>query len=174
MLGSKWITKSQWPNPTSPRMKLRFMHWCLAQIDQNISRWRGSCVYLPFSTQHSCLWLSDLTLHSGHSQRLADHQQHQHHEGGSQGVLVCADCREPLLVQGWWGEFEATIINIFFRMKTDQMNLHNMKEPKENNLLTLNTPSASQSVLVSLSLLILLLRKVTSQFYYSLSAGSCF
>lgn len=59
-------------------------------------------------------WLSDVTLPLGHPQGVADHQQHQHHEGRREGVLVCADCREPVLVQGWWGQLKPAMISIYF------------------------------------------------------------
>lgn len=49
---------------------------------------------------------------AGHTQRLADHQQHRHHEGWSQGILVHPHCREPVLVQGWWGEAFTLIIMV--------------------------------------------------------------
>lgn len=35
---------------------------------------------------------------AGDQERLANHQ-HQHHEGWLKGVLVCPDCRVPVLVQ---------------------------------------------------------------------------
>lgn len=37
---------------------------------------------------------------TGRTQGLADHQQHWHHEGWSQGILVYPHSREPVLVQG--------------------------------------------------------------------------
>ncbi|XP_054039501.1 dynamin-2 isoform X2 [Rissa tridactyla] len=43
---------------------------------------------------------------SGDPQGLADHQQHQHHEGRLQGILVRADGRVVVLVQGRGGEGE--------------------------------------------------------------------
>ena len=41
---------------------------------------------------------------AGHTQGLADHQQHWHHERRSQGLLVHPLCRKPVLVQRWRGE----------------------------------------------------------------------
>lgn len=40
---------------------------------------------------------------AGDQERLANYQ-HQHHEGRVQGVLVCPDCRVPILVQRRGGE----------------------------------------------------------------------
>lgn len=40
---------------------------------------------------------------AGDQKRLAN-DQHQHHEGRVEGVLVCLDCRVPVLVQRWGGE----------------------------------------------------------------------
>lgn len=40
----------------------------------------------------------------GHQEGLADHQQHRHHEGRSQGVLVRPHRRVPVLVQRRRGE----------------------------------------------------------------------
>lgn len=37
---------------------------------------------------------------TGRTQGLGDHQQHWHHEGWSQGILVYPHSREPVLVQG--------------------------------------------------------------------------
>lgn len=37
--------------------------------------------------------------YTGDQERLA-YYQHQHHEGRVKGVLVCPDCRVPVLVQG--------------------------------------------------------------------------
>lgn len=55
---------------------------------------------MPFQLFMSPAFLS---YYAGDQERLANYQ-HQHHEGRVKGILVCPDCRVPVLVQRWGGE----------------------------------------------------------------------
>lgn len=62
-----------------------------------------SICLLPVNNIQHFMSPSFLCYCAGDQERLANYQ-HQHHEGRVEGVLVCPDCRVPVLVQRWGGE----------------------------------------------------------------------
>lgn len=85
--------------------------------------WRASVVtvlFIPVRVQ-------------GHQEGLADHQQHRHHEGRSQGVLVRPHRRVPVLVQRRRGEPPPSCQRFTFKVRHRD---HNIVHDSMNFLLS--------------------------------------
>lgn len=100
------------------------MNECVTNTGRQVWCWfflKKGCFYQWCNNSDACVLLS------GDQEGLADHQQHRHHEGRSEGVLVCPHRRVSVLVQRRRGEMRAHV-NAMLVLWKASWHVHNLTD----------------------------------------------